>query len=210
MLLSEPSTMLTDYGLSALCGLFAWRLWRTANEAGRTSVRYWGAGLAGLGVAALAGGTFHGFSLVLPQSVLHGVWKVTAYAVGVAGFCLFVGALVASVPASPRRLLVPIPAVKLAVYAGWMVRHDDFRYVIYDYAATLLVILALQAHAGLVRREPGAPWIAGGVLVAFAAAVVQRSGLSLHPHFNHNDLYHVIQMAGTYLFYRGARLLKDR
>ena len=25
---------------------------------------------------------------------------------------------------------------------------------------------------------------------------------ALHEHFNHNDLYHVVQMAGTYLLYR--------
>lgn len=79
------------------------------------------------------------------------------------------------------------------VYAALMGAHDDFRYVIYDYTVTLLVILALQAHAGLVRRKPSALWIVGGILVAFAAAVVQRSG----------------EMAGIYLFSRGARLLQD-
>jgi hypothetical protein len=30
-----------------------------------------------------------------------------------------------------------------------------------------------------------------GLLVAFAAAAVQRLGVGLHAHFNHNDLYHV-------------------
>jgi hypothetical protein len=42
------------------------------------------------------------------------------------------------------------------------------------------------------------------------AAVVQHSGPSLHSHFNHNALNHVIEMAGIYLFYRGARLPGDR
>lgn len=88
MPLSEPSTMLTDYGLS---GLFAWWLWKAGKEQGRMSVRYWGAGLAGLGVAALAGGTSHGFSQVLTQAALHALWKVTIYAVGVGGFYLFAG-----------------------------------------------------------------------------------------------------------------------
>jgi hypothetical protein len=31
----------------------------------------------------------------------------------------------------------------------------------------------------------------------------------LHRHFNHNDLYHVIQVAAMLLFYRGARRLTD-
>jgi hypothetical protein len=43
-----------------------------------------------------------------------------------------------------------------------------------------------------------------GVSVSVLAAVVQQSGWSLHQHFNHNDLYHVIQAVGVWLLYRGA------
>jgi hypothetical protein len=32
----------------------------------------------------------------------------------------------------------------------------------------------------------------------------------LHPGFNQNDLYHVIQMAAMGLFYTGAKRLRDR
>ena len=56
----------------------------------------------------------------------------------------------------------------------------------------------------------GAGWVAAGVAVSFAGAVVQQSGFSLHRHFNHNDIFHLIQMAGLYLLYRGGVLLRDR
>ena len=52
--------------------------------------------------------------------------------------------------------------------------------------------------------------MAGGVLVSFMAAAVQVNGVALHAHFTHNDFYHVIQMGGMYLFYRGVLVLKDR
>lgn len=52
--------------------------------------------------------------------------------------------------------------------------------------------------------------MAGGVMVNFMAAAVQVNGVALHDHFNHNDLDHVIQMGGMYLFYRGALILTDR
>jgi hypothetical protein len=42
------------------------------------------------------------------------------------------------------------------------------------------------------------------------AAAVQASGFALHRHFNHNDLYHVVQIAAMVLFYTGARRLRDR
>ena len=42
-----------------------------------------------------------------------------------------------------------------------------------------------------------------------AGAMVQASGFRLHEHFNHNDLYHVIQMVALVLLYRGAKRLQS-
>jgi hypothetical protein len=53
-------------------------------------------------------------------------------------------------------------------------------------------------------------WLIAGVLVSLVAAIVQARRLAPHRHFNHNDLYHVIQMAALYAFYRGGALLVDR
>ena len=53
-------------------------------------------------------------------------------------------------------------------------------------------------------------WLITGVLVSLVAAIVQARRLALHRHFNHNDLYHVIQMAALYAFYRGGAVLVDR
>jgi len=38
---------------------------------------------------------------------------------------------------------------------------------------------------------------------------VQVSGFSLHQHFNHNDLFHVFQMVGMIVMYRGSQLILD-
>jgi hypothetical protein len=48
------------------------------------------------------------------------------------------------------------------------------------------------------------------VLVSLVAAIVQARRLAPHRQFNHNDLYHVIQMVALYAFYRGGTLLLDR
>jgi len=50
----------------------------------------------------------------------------------------------------------------------------------------------------------GALQIVIGLLVNLSAAGVQVSGLTLHKHFNHNDLFHVIQVLGMILIYRGG------
>jgi hypothetical protein len=210
MSFSEPTTMATDYVLVVLCGFFGWRLWRVGKGAAQASVCSWAAGFACFGLASLAGGTFHGFSMLFSQAVLQELWKLTAYAIGLASFFLLTGTLSACIVPSVGRFVILIPYVQLIGYVLWMSAHDDFRYVIYDYAFTNLGILALQLHAGVTRRALSAPWLAGGVLVSFLAAGVQVNEIALHRHFNHNDLYHVVQMGGMYLFYTGARLLEDR
>jgi len=210
MSFSEPTTMVTDYALVMLCGFFAWRLWKVGRETGQASVSSWAAGFACFGLASLAGGTFHGFSMRLSQAVLEELWKVTVYAIGLASFFLLTGTLSASIRPPVRRFVMLIPYVQLIAYVLWMVTHDNFRYVIYDYAFTNLAILAIQFIAGITHRARSAPWLAGGVLVSFLAAAVQVNEITLHQYFNHNDLYHMIQMGGMYLFYQSALVLEDR
>jgi hypothetical protein len=209
MSFSEPSTMATDYVLALMCGFFAWRLWRVGKATAQASICSWAAGFVCFGLASLVGGTVHGFSTILSEAVLQALWKFTLYAIGLASFFLLTGTLGACIVPSVRRFMLLIPYVQLIVYALWMATYDDFRYVIYDYAFTNLGILALQFHAGLTSAR-SVPWLAGGVLVSFLAAAVQANEIAFYQHFNHNDLYHVIQMGGMYLFYRGALLLKDR
>jgi hypothetical protein len=47
-----------------------------------------------------------------------------------------------------------------------------------------------------------------GIGVSLAGALLQRAGLSLHRHFNHNDLFHVLQTIGIYFYYRAGALLE--
>jgi len=202
--------MATDYVLVVLCGFFALKLWRVGKGTAQASVCSWAAGFVCFGLASLAGGTFHGFSMVFSEAILQELWTLTAYVIGLASFFLLTGTLSACILPSVRRFAMLIPYIQLIVYAFWMAAHDEFRYVIYDYAFTNLGIVALQFYAGMTHRAMSAPWLVGGVLVSFLAAAAQVSGVSLHQHFNHNDLYHVIQMVGMYLFYRGALMLKDR
>jgi hypothetical protein len=70
--------------------------------------------------------------------------------------------------------------------------------------ATLLIHLSPR-----VWRQPGSPAIVAGILVSFAAAAIQQAGIAPHAAFNHNDLYHVVQMAGVALLYRGAAAAPD-
>ena len=59
------------------------------------------------------------------------------------------------------------------------------------------------------RRGRHARSILLGVALSILGAVVQQKGWGFGPHFNHNDVYHVIQMGSLVFFFLGARLARD-
>jgi hypothetical protein len=179
---SEPVTLLTDYALGAVSAWLGFRLFRFS--------RYWAVAFLALALAAFLGGTWHGF---LQSDAL---WKATILSVGVASFGMVAGSALFTAQGLFRKILVGIAAVKLALYFAWMLFHDDFVWVIADTASALAMVGALY----LWRRNG---WMLAGVAVSVAAALAQALGVALHRHFNHNDLYHVIQIAAMLLFYRG-------
>ena len=93
---------------------------------------------------------------------------------------------------------------------GQLAREPEFRVAAADYGGALAILLAGAAYEMFRRRAPGMMWLIGGVLESLVAGIVQARRLALHRQFNHNDLYHVIQMAALYAFYRGGALLVDR
>ena len=137
------------------------------------------------------------------------MWKITTIGMGLASFLLLTAAFTSAFAGPDRQWLIAGAVVKLVIYVGWMLGHDEFRYVIYDYGSTLAILLLLVAAERTHGVNGHRAYIASGILVSIAAAVVQQSGVRLHRHFNHNDLMHVIQMGGLWLLYKGGARLRD-
>jgi len=194
MTISEPMTMLTDYALAGVTGWLGWLLFR--NSQLQSSRRFWALAFAALAAAAFLGGSFHGFV----QSDL--LWKATVLAVGIASFGMLAGSATAVLSGILKTAVLAFATVKLIAYSAWMLAHDEFIYVVADTGIAFAAVAVLH----LLKFNA---WILAGVVVSVAAALVQASGFALHRHFNHNDLYHVIQIAAMALLYRGARILTD-
>lgn len=210
MTISEPVTLLTDYALAVASLYFGHRTFHHPKACASISMKLWAAAFVATAAASLFGGTFHGFVHHLGPGVQAGLWKATVYSVGLMSLLMLAGATVASIPRAAQRWVLCLAVLQFVVYAVWMVTHDDFRFVIYDYAPAMIGVLGLQSWAAYRRRDASAKWIIAGVLVSFAAAGVQQTGFRRGQDFNHNDLYHVIQMAALYLFYRGGWFFKDQ
>ena len=99
--------------------------------------------------------------------------------------------------------------VKLVVYLWTIATKDAFVLVIADYGTALVAVLLAAWFIRPTGLTPAAWWLTAGVAVAGVAGVIQWARLAPHAHFNHNDLFHVVQMASLYLLYRGGLLLRD-
>jgi hypothetical protein len=193
MTIHEPMTLATDYLLAVACGGFSLLLFRMKSAA----TGWWSIAFAAVALAALVGGTYHGFPSFYPGAL----WKATLVAAGAASCAMVVATGIATRIAP--QLFFWLAVLKFAAYLAWIASHDDFLAVVIDSGSALLIVATLHA----IRGGPPWRWMIGGVAVAVVAAGVQAMKLAPHPQFNHNDLYHVIQIAAMWLLYRGARLL---
>jgi hypothetical protein len=190
--MNEPMTVVTDYLLGGIAAWLALLLFRSAQ----TSRRLWALAFAALAAAAFLGGTWHGF---LQSNLL---WKATTLSAGLASFGMVAGSSYAVFSGQLRAFILTAALAKLVVYSAWMLSHDAFLYVVIDTGIAFIVVAALHLW------KWNGPILAG-VAVSIAGALVQASGFKLHEHFNHNDLYHVIQIAALALLYRGAKRLQS-
>ena len=201
MEIHEPMTLLTDYLLGALCVLLAMRLRRGGSK---TSRARWSLAFLGCAAAAFLGGTYHGFLPWLDGSVAAPLWKATLLSIGLAAYCATVAT--AQSRLSPRwvRPVRVVAGVKLCAYAGVVLSTDAFLIAILDYSVAFGFVVAVYGAAWIRRGDVAAPWVVAGVMTSFFAAGIQAAGIAPHPQFNHNDLYHVVQMVGMWLLYEGA------
>ena len=93
--------------------------------------RFWALAFFALAIAALLGGTWHGFW----QNDL--LWKATTLPVGVASFGMVVGSARATTKGRVRQALSAFALLKLLAYTVWMIGHDDFIWVVADTAGCI-------------------------------------------------------------------------
>jgi hypothetical protein len=179
---------------------------RTAPSFGRA---VWQAALGGLLLASALGAVSHG--LALPAPVRELLWQPLYLALGVTMALFVVGAVRDwRGDAAGRRALVPMLLVALAFYGVTRLTGGSFlAFVVYEAAAlafSLLVYLRLARTGG----RPGAAAVAAALAVSLAAGAVQATDLGsvrLLWEFDHNGLFHLVQLLGLVLLVAGLRRL---
>ncbi len=206
MSISEPSTLLSDYLLAAVAIGLGVRL--AAAAAGSRARQLWSVAFVVGACAALAGGTIHGFSAWLDPLVRAWLWQCALLGSALAGALLLAGAALHTLRGNLLRLALAIVVAKLAVELAVIAGSGLTRDALWAGAATIVLLLALTL---LRARTDPAPlgWLLLGLALAAAGLAVQAARLTLHAHFNHNDLCHVFLTAALWPFYRAALRLKN-
>jgi hypothetical protein len=197
---SEPTTVLTDLLLAAVACVLAFRLRRSATPLPLPRT-LWAAAFLLSGVAAVTGGARHALAEEAASLARRHLWSITYLVLGLANLAFLAGLVRSFVPSALRPAALFLLVVRYLVFVAVLLRVRDLGLVVADFALSL--------HSLLGAREGAGPWLLAGVLVSAAGALVQSLRLAPVPGLNHNDLFHLVQTGGLWLFYRAGLLLRD-
>jgi hypothetical protein len=195
--LVEPASSLTDLALGVAGIAIALRLRPRADLS-----RHWMRAFAWSGVAALAGALHHGL-IALESDLRPPSWAAISGLVVVAISYL----LAASVdevlgPGKARAFWVLRSASLIAYAVVALLGHAGVEAILACEAITRLAVLALGGIA-LRRAHPRAPAVILGIVASGGAGALHASPRGIGP-LDPTSLYHLAQIVGLVLLYRGA------
>jgi hypothetical protein len=162
MSLTEPVTTLTDYALAVASLGFAISLSRSIGPRNRVSAWYWCAAFIASAIAAVAGGTYHGFATHLEGETRRALWNVTIFSMGACGAFITAGVRSASIrrnDGTAKWLVygVVVTLVGAAVQQSGFPRGAHFNYNDAYHLIQLVGLYFLFRCAVTVRDRPGVP-----------------------------------------------------
>lgn len=201
---TEQTTAATD-ALLALVGLLGAAQLRGWRKVDRSKADVWTAMFASMALAAVLGMVVHGFEFEpAPRASL---WKVLNASLGFTVTFFAIGAAREIIlRRATRRILVFMIAIGALLFTWMLVTSGKFAlFILYESGAMLFALGVYSIR--LVRgHSAGTGWMFVGVVLTIIAAGFQ----SLHSvvlmliwPFNHNGLFHLIQILALFCLLRG-------
>ncbi len=164
-----------------------------------TSVWTWFFGL--LTLASFLGAVSHGVEC--QQSIQNAIWTIVYLALGLVMALFAVAAVTMTWNDLLARRCVPyFMVIAFCFFAVTQIWSDSFLlFVIYE-AIAMLVSLALYSACLWSRRKPGSAFLAAGIVVGIAAAIVDTQSslqMKLIWTFDNHGLFHIVQMLSLLL-----------
>ncbi|PLX98832.1 MAG: hypothetical protein C0623_11305 [Desulfuromonas sp.] len=200
---TELTTAATDFalGLLAVAGWFG--LYRLPHR--NLARRLWLALLAALAASSFLGAAAH--AIRMDKAVNDLLWQPLYFLLGLTLTLLALVAVAGwrgePAAAGAVKWLLPLPFLVVAV--TWLGSGSFIWFVLFE---ALIMIFCAGVYLSLVRRRhPGSGWVLAGIMISILAAVVQAAGpysFKLIWLFDHNGLFHIVQLPGVVCFVVGA------
>lgn len=204
--ITEPTTAITDYILGMLTAYWGIRLLQQQTPA----TVFWGIGFISLAIASFLGGTAHGFKPALSKVTHAIIWRTTLATIGVTSATMVIGLTIARMTGILQTAIIAATSVLLVGYLILISFKDEFFYAIIGYTPSIIFVLIVEIMT-LFGNNPSiektsAVWNLTAVIVSVISTTIQAKKIGISKNFNHNDLFHIVQMIGMYCFFRAGML----
>lgn len=178
-----------------------------SNSSELWKINIWSAAIGLIGLAAALGAVAHG--LVLSQTFHRRIWLALNMALSLAVSLFVVGVVydLAGFEISLTTLPILLTA-GLGFYLTTLIYPGTFFLFIAYEVVALVFALCAYIFLAIHQDHPGAWLMAAGILVSIIAAGIQANKsvvLTFIWRFDHNGIYHLVQVVGLMLLLMGLR-----
>ena len=204
----EQTTAATDIVLALVAfGGIVFLLGLLLNSGELWKISIWSAAIGSIGLAAALGAVAHG--LILSRTLHHFSWLVLNLALSLAISLFVVGVVYDLWGFEVSLKTLPILVITgLGFYLTTLFYPGIFfLFLVYEGVA-LVFALAAYIYLTIQQDLPGAYLMAAGVLASIIAAGIQANKsvvVTFIWRFDHNGIYHLVQVVGLLLLFAGLR-----
>ena len=198
----EPTTAITDFIIFFLGCYYSWII---MHITGSVFHMFWAISFFTLAISALLGGLSHGFGPMFSEISKMIVWRMTLLFIGLTGLGLFYSVILIFIDGKINFLIIFFLLLCFGFYNYKIFKNDKFIVAVKFYLPFTIISLICFLYIFFYRGYVGALFISVGLLVTLFASLIQSSRIILHKHFNYNDFFHVMQMIGMYLMFKGGQ-----
>jgi hypothetical protein len=204
----EQTTAATDIVLALVAfGGIVLLLGLILNSGELWKISIWSAAIGSIGLAAALGAVAHG--LILSRTLHHCSWLVLNMALSLAISLFVVGVVYdlwgfeVSLKTLPILLIAGLGFYLTTLFYPGIF----FLFIVYEGVA-LVFALAAYIYLTIQQDLPGAYLMAAGILASIIAAGIQANKsvvVTFIWRFDHNGIYHLVQVVGLLLLFAGLR-----
>ncbi|MCB9230706.1 MAG: hypothetical protein H6581_03545 [Bacteroidia bacterium] len=204
---SEQTTAITDLILSVIGLTLSFLLVVLGRRTDMRKCSVWAAAIGLMGIAAGIGFFAHGF--VWQDATKWLLWQPLNLSLGLSISMFVVGVVYDLNHYALNKWFLPgMLTLGLAFYSITLLFPKTFLIFVAYEALAMFFALGAYFYMRKTRGWPGAIWIVAGIGVSILAAGIQASkalSFTLIWEFDHNGIFHLVQMAGIVFIYLGVK-----